>query len=902
MPASGPDDLITFIGADNSQLLRSVAQSTAALRRFSAAGIASIDALSMRMGVLGAGMRANVTIPVLGAAAAVGVFGGKFEKSMNTVQAVSGVTAQEFKSLEIQARDLGETTQFSAGQAADAMAILSKSGQDANQILGSTPRVLELAAAAGMDLEQSAEIVSSTMAGFRFEVEELANVNDVLVKTFISSKTNLQNLGQALKFAGPAAKAAGLSFESTVATLGFLANAGFEAEMAGTGLRGSIMKLLNPSKEAKEILDKYRITIEDTEGKLLSMSQIMAQFAIAQRKVANETEFAQAAFKIFAQRAGPAFLSVLAQGSEELAKFEKGLENVEQGLAKRIADVQMRGLIGSFREFKSAAEGLIISVGKAGLLKDMTALFKVFAEGLRTLSRMEPALLAQSTKWALIAAAAGPVLLLGSKLGLMFAGLVKTLGFVGLALVKLVASIKVLGTAAVLSPLAVLGAAIFSVLDSLGVIDRAVVATRFVFNMAWASVAKNYGNFVNFFKGKTDELSGFTKDSVEFMAKTWLSLKIVFKGLELSLLELLSTMNKAESTTLKFIANQVDNLGKNLVTFELGDKMRQFAAGMHIAAASVESDASKAAEALDALKRENSYAVLGMLMDWGNAPEVLRSDVEEFKAVFTEIMTAGGEIVAAHTPQFILQFREMMAQIRAEMSGEGLGEDGGGLIEQLDALGPMGAGDSGDVGAEGTGGEEGGIAGGISVWSENLLAVMENTKIMAVEIMSSMWVDIRSTFSDAFKDLVRGQKNFGTMMLNLADSISTKLIDMFIQDAMEFVAIAYSKGMATAISSAPSPYMIPVYIGAFVAAWASGMGGTELGSDQGGGGGGGGAPATPSAVATQFEEPDLPEADDEEREITLNFPELEGAVAKLVVKATRNGLGDGFGKLALVTS
>src|SRR5690625_3127631 len=111
------------------------------------------------------------------------------------------------------ARELGATTQFSASQAADAMSFLSMAGFDVNQTMTAMPAVLNLAAAAQLDMAQSADIASNIMAGFNMDASELSGAVDVLAKSFTSSNTDLSQLGEAMKMVGPVASGFGVQFE-----------------------------------------------------------------------------------------------------------------------------------------------------------------------------------------------------------------------------------------------------------------------------------------------------------------------------------------------------------------------------------------------------------------------------------------------------------------------------------------------------------------------------------------------------------------------------------------------------------------------------------------------------------------------------------------------------------------
>lgn len=298
-----------------------------------------------------------LTAPLLGIAAlSVRTF-AQFEQSMARVGAVSQATEVELASLEAIAKEMGETTVFSARQAAGALSFMALAGLEVEEQIGALPEVLQLAAAGQLDLANAANIVTNVMAGFGLEVADLARANDVLVTGFTSANTDLTQLGQAFKFAGPVAKAAGISFEETAAALAQMGNAGIQASLAGTSLRGAIVRLLSPSNEAAAVLQRLGINALDSSGNLRPLTDIIGQLETAGISAAD-------AMTVFGLRAGPAMLALVEQGSGSLRELVTQMEN-SGGTAEAIAEKQLDTLQGSLTLLTSATEGLQISLGGA---------------------------------------------------------------------------------------------------------------------------------------------------------------------------------------------------------------------------------------------------------------------------------------------------------------------------------------------------------------------------------------------------------------------------------------------------------------------------------------------------------------------------------------------------------
>ena len=360
---------------------------------------------------VGQNLTTSVTLPVVAIGGNALRTAAQFESAMNQVAAVSGATGKQFQELENLAKQLGETTSFSASQAAEGMSFLAMAGFDVNDILQSMPGVLNLAAAGQMDLAMASDIASNILTGFGKDASEMANAVDVLAKTFTSSNTNLVQLGEAMAYVAPVANSAGLQFEEVSAAVGLLGNAGIQASMAGTALRGAISRLLSPTSESEKILHRLGITALDSAGNLLPLNKIIEQLEKSGATTAD-------ILTIFGDRAGPGISSLVDQGAESLRELTKELEN-SGGTAQSIADKQLEGLNGSLKRLQSAFEGLMITIADSGLLDAATRLIDRLTESVGKLAerwrKLAPEVQENILLMVGIAAAAGPILMvLGS--------------------------------------------------------------------------------------------------------------------------------------------------------------------------------------------------------------------------------------------------------------------------------------------------------------------------------------------------------------------------------------------------------------------------------------------------------------------------------------------------------
>jgi len=161
---------------------------------------------------------AGIAIAATGAAlVGIGIasakVGSQFEASMSQVAATMGITAEEirkgdksFEALKKAAMDAGATTKYSASQAGEALNYLALAGYDAEKSIHALPKVLNLAAAGGLELGYASDLVTDSMSALGLEMDRLEGFTDELAKTSQKSNTSISQLGEAILTVGGNAK------------------------------------------------------------------------------------------------------------------------------------------------------------------------------------------------------------------------------------------------------------------------------------------------------------------------------------------------------------------------------------------------------------------------------------------------------------------------------------------------------------------------------------------------------------------------------------------------------------------------------------------------------------------------------------------------------------------------
>ena len=309
-----------------------------------------------------------------------------FEQGMSKVKAISRASAEDMGLLTKQAKELGRTTQFTARQAADAMSYLGMAGWNAQEIMGGMPGLLNLAAAGNTDLARTADIVSDEMSAFGLKGEKAAtHMADVFAYTITRTNTNVEMLGETMKYAAPVAHAFGVDMEETAALAGLMADKGIKASQAGTSLRTGFLRLAGPPKQASKAMEALGmdmsemskqqaeaqaamkglgIELSDTKGPR-KMSAIITELRDKLQGLSQEERLASVG-AIFGKNASTGWLAVIDSAPDKFDALVKEMDKCD-GESKRLAKTMTDNASGAMIRLKSAMEGVAIGFGSAFL-------------------------------------------------------------------------------------------------------------------------------------------------------------------------------------------------------------------------------------------------------------------------------------------------------------------------------------------------------------------------------------------------------------------------------------------------------------------------------------------------------------------------------------------------------
>lgn len=388
---------------------------------------------------VGSTLTTAITLPIAGVATAAVKTAADFESAMSEVGAIAGNVADDeisgiiqkagemglsFKEgadatetamniLKSKAQQMGATTAFSASESAEAMKYMAMAGWKTADMMDGIEGIMNLAAASGEELGTTADIVTDAITAFGMSAKDSTRFADVLAATSSSANTNVSMLGESFKYCASTAGAMGYSVEDISVALGVMANAGVKGSTAGTTLKNIIANLAKPTDAQAAVMDKLGISLTDNSGNMKSFAEVMENLRSSFSGL-SETEKAAAATTLAGKESMSGLLTIVNTSSKDFNDLTEAI-NGSSGSAEEMARKMHDNLNGQLTLLKSAIEGIAITIGDK-LLPYITKAVSWVQTVADYINNLSDAQINNIMKWAGIAAAIGPAIMVFGKI------------------------------------------------------------------------------------------------------------------------------------------------------------------------------------------------------------------------------------------------------------------------------------------------------------------------------------------------------------------------------------------------------------------------------------------------------------------------------------------------------
>ena len=392
-----PADLVTNLWLESQGFDKNIDVSMKQVDKFKkkSSGLYSqIAAVSGKIDALGGGVTrfaGNLAKMAVGATAAMGVSTAlsdivqksmEFEKSMSSLKALTGVSAEEMEYFQRQAIKLGSTSTQTASQVVEAFQLIGSQQpellKNKEALAEVTKQAIILAEASGMDVPEAARALSGSINQMGESADKAGEYINILAAASQAGSADIPYLTKAIERSGGAASSVGVRYNELVAAIEAIAPKVTEASEAGTYLRNIFLTLeASSDQKLKPSVVGLTAALENLAAKNLNATQMT---------------------KMFGKENVTAALAIV-NAKDEYKKYVDAITGTNTALEQQ--KINNDNLAGAVNNVSSAWEGLILTLNKSnGALKDsanMAArLINQFTELIKTAEQKQQEILSDS--------------------------------------------------------------------------------------------------------------------------------------------------------------------------------------------------------------------------------------------------------------------------------------------------------------------------------------------------------------------------------------------------------------------------------------------------------------------------------------------------------------------------
>jgi TP901 family phage tail tape measure protein len=351
--------------------------------------------------------------------------------------------------------------------------------------------VLRASEAGMMDLGLTSDLVTDSMGALGIGTKDLSRYLDIGAKAQSNSNQSMQQFLEAMVTGGGIFESFNVPLEEAGALLGVMADKGIKGSEAGNSLIAIMNALTAGTGQAGDAMRELGIEVYDSKGNFRGITTVLndinkkfAGMTVEQKNTYMQLIGGRTRFKDFKK--------LLQGASGNLETLTKKLYN-SKGALSDMAKTMQDNLIGEWTKFKSALEGVAISIGSAFLpylrqgvkwLMGLANAFNDMGNGGKIIVGIIAA----------VAAAIGPLLLLFAGLGSLVANIVIAWAF----LAPIISSIS--------APVVAVVGALYLLIPALIALILSSEKVRDGIGNAFNSIKEKVGGVISFIKTHIDDI------------------------------------------------------------------------------------------------------------------------------------------------------------------------------------------------------------------------------------------------------------------------------------------------------------------------------------------------------------------------------------------------------------
>ncbi len=369
---------------------------------------------------VGSSVAKSVTLPVAGIATAAVKASNDFKNSMAKVSTIADTQITPMKKLEKQVKTLSNATGVSVNEIAEAQYQAISAGVDTASSVKFVSTAVKAAKGGFTDAATAVDGLSTVLNSYGLKARDATKISDQMLMTQNFGKTSFGELASSMGKVIPIASSLNVSTNELFGSIAVLTKNGIATSEAVTGMKAAYSNVLKPSSEAAEAAKKMGLDFSAAHLQSVGWAKFLDEI---KAKTGGST---QKMAQLFGSTEALNSVTVLAgKGSADFTKA-LGLMAEAGGSTEK-----------AYKKMLTPAERMNISINKVknSVLQFGAALTPVFNKAANVIGKIGDKLNSLSReqvkniiKWAGIAAAIGPAVMLFGKIVTTVGTVTRTFG------------------------------------------------------------------------------------------------------------------------------------------------------------------------------------------------------------------------------------------------------------------------------------------------------------------------------------------------------------------------------------------------------------------------------------------------------------------------------------------
>ena len=424
-----------------------------------------LSSFGSKMQSVGKSMSMKLTLPLVAVGTAATKLALDFDKSMTSIQALVGVSADKVSEMGEAAKKMAVDTGKSSKEAAEALFFITSAGLRGKEAMDVLEMSLKGAAVGLGQTKTIADLSTSAMNAYGSESLSASDATDILTSAVREGKLEASALAGAMGGVIPLASNMGVSFDQVGAAMAAMSKTGTDAATGATQLTAILASLKKPSSQAIDALDAMGMSTEGVQQSLREKG-LLDTLVMLQEGLKQTGQDTTALFPNI--RALKGVLDLTGAGLEDNKKVFDALTDSMGATDKAFEKTAKSASFKMTKGFNAMKESLmevgqVIMITVAPLIKRLGDFFTSLSEKFKALSPQTKKLI---VVLAGIAAALGPV-------------------------------IAIIGTLMTMAP--AIGAALSVMMGPIGLIVAGLTAISVVIYKNWAGIKSALVKIGNYF-------------------------------------------------------------------------------------------------------------------------------------------------------------------------------------------------------------------------------------------------------------------------------------------------------------------------------------------------------------------------------------------------------------------